>query len=203
MLLVDYNDPVSVYHSLRGVNTVISTVTGDAQLMLIQAAVHNRVRRFAPAEFDGPPSLRPQDDLNDRGKRAAIQLLLQNRASMEFTLFVCGILYERFAPGGLAASRLGLNSGVSGEGDYVMNPRTMAVYAPIFDEDRDPDVSVCMTSLQDVGRFVTKAINMQQPWSPQMTMRGERMSVLQLTRLVSEVRGGSHRALGRTDSDVY
>ena len=70
--MVDYTDTNSLRHSLMGVDTVISTVTGNAQLRLIEAAVACRVRRFAPAEFEGQPGLRGANDPLDRGKALAL-----------------------------------------------------------------------------------------------------------------------------------
>jgi hypothetical protein len=75
-----------------GIDTVISTVTGDPQLRLIEAAVQCRVRRFAPAEFEGQPGLRSQNPVLDRGKSAALSLLryyqghIQYRYEMLFCL---------------------------------------------------------------------------------------------------------------------
>jgi hypothetical protein len=89
--VVDYDDPSSLQHALLGVDTVISTVTGSPQLRLIEAAVQCRVRRFAPAEFEGQPGLRAQNDVLDRGRNAALALLLHYQGYIQYTVFVCGI----------------------------------------------------------------------------------------------------------------
>jgi len=120
-MTVDYNDTNTLRHALMGVDVVISTVTGTPQLELIQAAVSRGVRRFIPAEFEGPTNLRPSHNPLDQGRSTALHYLnhYRQQGRIEYTVLVCGILYERFSPGGLALHRLGLNSGLAGEGDYI------------------------------------------------------------------------------------
>jgi hypothetical protein len=83
--VVNYDDPSSLQHALMGIDTVISTVTGDSQLRLIEAAVQCRVRRFAPAEFEGQPGLRSQNPVLDRGKSAALSLLRYYQGHIQYT----------------------------------------------------------------------------------------------------------------------
>lgn len=83
--VVDYSDPSSLQHALMGIDTVISTVTGTPQLRLIEAAVQCRVRRFAPAEFEGQPGLRGQNPVLDRGKSAALSLLQYYQGHIQYT----------------------------------------------------------------------------------------------------------------------
>lgn len=188
MLVVNYRESGSIQHALMGVDTIISTVTNDPQLQLISAAAQARVRRFAPAEFEGLPALRPQDDPLDPRRYKATALAWLQHYGIECTEFVCGILYERFAPGGLNRHRLGLNSGVDGEGDYIVNVRTMAAQAPAHDASGQPTVTICMTAAQDVARFVVRAIDLPE-WPPVLTMYGERVTVSGLINLVQEIRG--------------
>ncbi|TKA80026.1 hypothetical protein B0A49_02304 [Cryomyces minteri] len=185
--VVDYNDPESLLFALRGIDTVISTVTGPPQLQLIRAAVQIGVRRFAPAEFDGPPSLRPNPDPLDRGQAAALAWLAHHRNSIQSTVFVCGILYERFQQGGLAQSRIGLSSGVAGEGDYIMDIRNMSAQVPVWMADNSY-ATVCLTAAHDVGRFVAKAIDLPQ-WPAELRMCGERVTVNTLVQLVQQLKG--------------
>lgn len=186
-LTVDYNDPASIRHSLMGVDTVISTVTGTPQLRLIEAAVAQRVRRFAPAEFEGPPSLRTVSDPLDRGKADALRALQHYRSYIQSTVFTCGILYERFAPNGLATHQIGVNSGFANEGDYILDARNMTAQAPVYDSANNLS-GLCMTSAYDVGRFVVRALDMAQ-WPSELTMCGERTSVSALIETVKQCRG--------------
>jgi len=136
VLVVDYQSQNSLQHAVMGVHTIISTVTGAAQVELIQAAVAQGVRRFAPAEFEGTPSARTPGDPLDRGKKTVRDWLDHCRDRMQSTVFTCGVLYERFAPGGLQDLRLGLNIEYGQEGDYLINVRTLKVYAPLYDLHR-------------------------------------------------------------------
>lgn len=188
MSVVDYDDLESLKYALRGIDTIISTVTGPAQIELIKAAVSVRVRRFAPAEFEGPPQLRPANDPLDRSRSLALHWLNHYSQFIQSTRFVCGILYERFQPGGLAQSSIGLSSGFSGEGDYIMNCRSMEAQVPAYDDENNSNVAICMTAAQDVGRFVTKAIDLQQ-WPAELRMCGHRVLVKDLVATVSRLKG--------------
>ncbi|KAK4994833.1 hypothetical protein LTR66_005213 [Elasticomyces elasticus] len=186
---VDYSDQESLKYALRGTDTVISTVTGASQIELIKAAVAVNVRRFAPAEFEGPPHLRPQTEFLDRGKNNALLWLQHYQQHIQSTVFVCGILYERFQPGGLAQSVIGLGCGIPNEGDYMMNLRTMSAQLPIRNAADQPSVTICMTGVRDVGRFVTRALDWPGQWPPELRMVGERITVYALSNLIQELRG--------------
>lgn len=190
--MTNYSDGPGLAFNLTGIDTVISTVSGTAQLALIDAALQARVRRFAPAEFEGLPSLRPVPDPLDRGRRAALDRLQQYQArGLQYCVFVCGIFYERFAPGGMIASNIGRGSGISGEGDYIMNVRRMKGQIP-YASDRRPAL-VCITSVQDVGRFIAAAIGITQ-WPAELRMCGERVDFSSLVRMAELMRGMYPRA---------
>lgn len=185
--VVDYNDTASLQHALMGVDTVISTVSGNAQLRLIEAAVQCRVRRFAPAEFEAQPGLRSQSDSAERGKSLALAHLQHYRSYIQSTVFVCGILYERFSVNGMISHRIGVNTGYGNEGDYIVDVRNMTADAPVYDSAGNLSY-LCLTSAYDVGRFVTKALDMAQ-WPAEMSMCGERMSVNALVEAIKTYRG--------------
>jgi len=192
VLVVDYSNADSIKHALTGVDTVISTVTGDPQIALIHAAYQARVRRFAPAEFEGAPASQPNPDpLDARGSKILARSWLEHyRNTIESTTFVCGVLYERFAPGGLRQFGLGMNTGVSGEGDYLMDIRGMTVNAPVWDVN-NREVKICLAAAQDVARFVVKALSLRR-WPRELRTYTEKMSVMQLVTMVQEVRGKTH-----------
>jgi nucleoside-diphosphate-sugar epimerase len=191
--VVDYNDPASLQYALGGVDTVISTVTGTPQLRLIEAAVQSRVRRFAPAEFEGQPGLRGQIDVLDRGKTAALALLRHYRGYIQSTVFVCGILYERFSVNGMRSQHMGSNTGYGNEGDFIANPRTMTALAPIWDAGHNLSY-LCLTSAHDVAQFVVRALDMPS-WPTEMSMCGERMTVNGLLEVIRACRSGFNVAL--------
>ena len=187
MVKTDYSDPESLTFNLAGVDTVISTISGASQLALIDAAVEAGVRRFAPAEFEGLPSMRPRQDALDRGRGAALERLHRVEArGLQHCVFACGIFYERFAPGGMIASNIGRGSGISGEGDFVVNIRQMRAQIP-HDAQGQPAV-VCLTSVQDVGRFVAAAVRLPE-WPAELRMCGERMDLSSLVRTAELMRG--------------
>lgn len=169
-----------------GVDTIISTVMGTPQLRLIEAAVQCRVRRFAPAEFEGQPGLRGQNVLLDRGRNSALALLQHYRGYIQSTVFVCGILYERFSVNGMISQRIGTTTGYGSEGDYIANPRTMTAIAPVWDAGQNL-AYVCLTSAYDVARFVVRSLDLPS-WTSEMSMCGERMSVNALVELIRACR---------------
>ena len=189
MVVVNYDEShrQELAFKLAGVSIVISVISGAAQLALIDAAAQASVRRFAPAEFEGPTALRPQPDALDRGKRAALERLryYQTRG-MQYTSFVCGILYERFAPGGMYASGIGHRSGIGAEGDYLINITQKKAQIPLGTDGQPAIVS--LTSAEDVGKFVAAAISLPQ-WPPELRMRGDRMNVSRLVQAAEIVRG--------------
>lgn len=185
--IVNYTSQESLQFALRGIDTVVSTVTGASQVELIKAAVQVGVRRFAPAEFEGLPEMRTAGDALDRGRAAARQWLHYYSQQIESTIFICGVLYERFQPGGLAASLIGLGSGFAGEGDFMMDIRRMTAAAPTHNADNQPAVTICMTAAQDVARFVTRALDLRK-WPPVMSMYGERLTVIELLQLVQQIK---------------
>ena len=188
LLVVDYDHRSSLEHAVTGVDTVISTVTGPPELQLLQACVAQNVRRFAPAEFEGRPTARPDNDPLDHGKKTILAWLEHYRNQIESTVFVCGVLYERFGPGGLAAHRLGMNSNLSNEGDYIINIRTMKTEAPVYDANHQLNVRICMIASQDAARLIVRAIDLSR-WPRELTMVGERLTVHQITNIVVQVRG--------------
>lgn len=187
--VVDYDDPASLQHALMGIDTVISTVTGPPQLRLIESAIRCGVRRFAPAEFEGQPSLREENDVLDRGRSAARELLQRYSSHIQSTVFVCGILFERFAVNGLVPQHMGIHTGYSSEGDFIASPRTMTALVPNWDAAHNASV-ICLTSAHDVAQFVVRALDME-AWAPEMSMCGERMRVYDLVELIKACRSMS------------
>jgi hypothetical protein len=107
---------------------------------------------------------------------------------IESTVFVCGVLFERFGPGGLAAHRLGLNTELSNEGAYIINCRAMTAEAPAYNANNQPGVYVCMIAAQDAARLIARSVDFNR-WPREMTMATERMSVNEITDAAVRVRG--------------
>lgn len=176
VLPVDYDNLDDVRYKLVGVDTVISTVIGQAQLSLIEAAAEVHVRRFVPSEFEGPLLQRPAvNDPLDRGQRSAMSLLSEKRDQygMQFSVFSCGVFYERFYPGGMAALQLGAGTHICGEGDYVVNVKQRTAIIPLHSSS---DVYISMTSAEDVARYVVAALDLP-TWPDEFLLAAERMKL--------------------------
>lgn len=187
---MSYTSTSDLQFKLAGVDTVVSTVSGEAQLKLIDAAAAARVRRFVPAEFGGPPALRPSDDILDNERRRALLRLAQLESTgMRFCVFTCGIFYERFGPGGLGHSQLGLSSGLGSEGSYLMDYRRMTARLPPNNTDGH-SAKVSMISVKDLAHFIVASFALS-TWPREFRVRGDRMSVRELVTVAESVRGWS------------
>lgn len=192
-MAVDYGDPASLEFALRGVDVVISTVPGIIQCRIIDAAIRSGVKRFAPAEFEGLPDKRTTNLIDrslDRGKTAVLAHLHNHRPQIEWTAFVCGLFYERFAPGGLQHFNMGIASPFPQEGDYMVNIQEMRADVPYINSSGQ-QVAICMTSASDFGRFVVQSLDIKQQWPRELIMRGDRLTTYELLGVIARVRGQS------------
>lgn len=188
ILVADYENPTDLQFKLAGVDVVISTISGRAQLALINAASVSQVRRFIPSEFAGNPGLRPANDPFDQGRHAALQRLAELESmGMNSTVFSCGLFYERFAPGGLQQSQLGLSSHIAGEGEYLLDFRRCRAEVPYY-SIAGPPVYVCMTSAQDAARAVVASLDLAS-WPKIFQLRGDRLTVEHVVGIAEQVRG--------------
>ncbi|ROV92739.1 hypothetical protein VMCG_09035 [Cytospora schulzeri] len=193
--VVNYSNVEELRYTLQGVELVISTISGEAQLNLIDAARRARVRTFVPSEFEGALAGRPtSNDLLGRGSEVALRLLQQwsqsnsSPPAMQYTVFSCGVFYERFAPGGLALLNISTGPNVQNLGDYLVNVGNATAEIVECNAHGAP-VVVSMTSVYDVARFVAAAIEMgPNDWPREFRMRGDQLSVRDIFRACSSVR---------------
>lgn len=185
--VVDYDDQNLLRFMLRGVDVVISTVSGNPQINLIDAAAHSGVQRFVPAEFEGPINHRPaNNDPLDRGKRAVLARLRDwshhSRHRMAFTIFSCGVFYERFAPGGLATYDIGSSTGIQRQGSYLMD--VAAGTAEICERTSNGQpIYISMTSVYDLARYIVAALDLGlDRWQPEFRLRGDRRTVTEIVQ---------------------
>lgn len=173
---------------------VLSTVSGSPQINLIDAAAHSGVSRFVPAEFEGPPGRRTSsNDPLDRGKRATIARLKEwnhdSRHRMRFTIFSCGVFYQRFAKGGLAAYNIGAGTGTQQEGTYLMNLGTSTAEIVEFNSAGQP-IYVCLTSVYDLARFIAAALDLgPSTWPSEFRLQSDRRTVSEIVQWGAAVRG--------------
>lgn len=213
LVQVDYQNVEELHYVLRGIDLLISTISNNEQLNLIDAARRARVRCFVPSEFEGPLSHRPPanstDPLDNRGSRAALDLLeswSQSRSHrMNYTVFSCGVFMERFSRGGLQPWGIGTQLGLMGPmqpmSDYLVNVEQGTAEVV----ERDPQgrtAYVAMTSMYDVARFVAAAVELTgtgtsamgvpplERWPREWRVRGDYMAVGEVVDACELVRGG-------------
>ncbi|KAF4625365.1 hypothetical protein G7Y89_g12801 [Cudoniella acicularis] len=186
--VVDYENDADLRYTLRGIDVVISTVSGVPQINLIDAAAHSGVQRFIPAEFEGSPTHRPNNDPLDRGKRAAIDRLRfwshHDRHPMRFTIFTCGVFYERFGLG------IGSSTGIESQRPYLMDVMGGTAEVVEFHASGEP-IYISMTSVYDLARFITAALEQVElgQWRLEFRVRGDRRTVTEIIHWGAVCRG--------------
>lgn len=196
--VVDYANVPELRYTLRGIDLVISTISEEPQLNLIDAARHARVRTFVPSEFEGALGHRPtSNDPFDRGSGVALRRLNEwsqstsGNYALRYTVFSCGVFYERFQPGGLGTIlNIGAGSNIHTPGSYLMNVDTAGAEIVNQNAQGGPFV-VSMTSLYDVARFVAAAIEIgPDRWPRELRMRGDQLSVIDIVGACSTASRG-------------
>jgi nucleoside-diphosphate-sugar epimerase len=191
--IVDYDDVENLRYTLQGVDLVISTIVGNEQLNLIDAARRARVKIFVPSEFEGDLNHRPANDPLDRGSQSALELLegwSQSKSHrLCYTVFSCGVFMERFGPGGLQTYGIGAGSGIQGPDDYLVNiQEARSEIIPANSSGRP--VRISMTSVYDVAQFITAAIELGlDSWPKEFRMRGDSITVQELVETCSNTLG--------------
>lgn len=195
VVVVDYDNQDDLRFALRGIDVVISTVSGTPQINLIDASAYSSVRRFVPSEFEGPPSRRSSNDALDR-VRSSHECLERlryyshhNRHRMRSTIFTCGVFYERFARGGLESKGINIGSGNEFQGVYLMNMETSTAEV-VEINSRGEAVKICMTSVGDVAKFVVAALDLGlSNWPGEFRMKGDRKTIAEIIAYGEAVKG--------------
>lgn len=185
MVPVDYENQTELQYALRGTDLVISTISGSPQYNLIDAAWRAEVSRFIPSDYEGPPTRRSRTDPLDRGRTGTLEYL-RTRPPMRFTVFTCGIFYERFARGGLTSKGIGLSTGISHPGAYLLDLENNTGEVAAAGES----IYICMTSVADVAQFLVAALDLGiQTWPSEFRMRGDRLTQTEIVRYAEAVKG--------------
>ncbi|KAI1434195.1 hypothetical protein GGR50DRAFT_695354 [Xylaria sp. CBS 124048] len=192
--VVDYHDADGLRFALQGVDLVISTISGTEQLNLIDAARQADVHTFVPSEFEGCLGHRPApgSDPFDNGSFAALQQLEHWATSpnwrMRYTVFSCGVFYERFAPGGLQTYDMGATCRLSIQGSFLVDFACDMAEIPATNSHGNA-IQITLTSAVDVARFVAAAVELGiENWPAEFTMRGARITPQRIAELCCEVR---------------
>ncbi|KAF8247844.1 NAD(P)-binding protein [Wilcoxina mikolae CBS 423.85] len=171
VIAVDYSLPSSLCHALTDVHTLISTIPHSVpQLALIDACLMARVSRFAPAEFERAPNLRPFVGGGD-GRLDVLEKLRTERHRLDSAVFVCGLFMERFGPGG--------------KGDMLLDFAAGRAWIPVGEGEEG---RACFIAVKDVGMFVANALGLEE-WPEQFRCCGERLGIAEAVEIAERVRG--------------
>jgi hypothetical protein len=109
---------------------------------------------------------------------------------MAFTVFSCGVFYERFARGGLRSMGVGSSSNVYYQGTYLMDVE-LSTAKVVENTASDRPISISMTSVHDLARYIVAALELGiQNWPEEFTMYGDRRTVNDILRWAESVKGG-------------
>jgi hypothetical protein len=107
---------------------------------------------------------------------------------MRYTVFSCGVFYERFAPGGLRAYNMGATMRLPNQGDYLIDVGLGTAELPETNA-QGRQVHIILTSAFDVARFVAAAIELGiDNWPREFRMRGARITPQRIEQFCREVR---------------
>ncbi|KAI1327336.1 NAD(P)-binding protein [Xylariaceae sp. FL0255] len=204
--VVDYDHIESLQFILQGADLVISTISGIEQLNLIDAARRVPVRCFVPSEFEGALDDRPRNDPFGNDSSSALTELRRwaspRNNRMKYTVFSCGIFYERFAPGGLAAYGMGATCGLQTQGSYMIDVEHCTAEIPATNS-QGRTVRIAMTSAIEVARFVAAAVDLGlDRWPREYKMSGDRLSPQRIVQYCSQVRNVEFAVTERTYEEL-
>ena len=178
---VSYTDHVSLTTALRGVHTVLSTIGSfnpnemrDSQLAIIAAAKEAGVKRFAPSEF----AIKDYGDWDVYAGKIPVWEAAK-ASGLEYTQFTCGIFMNYLATGTPKEGTEAL-SGLR-PWNFVINTK-----AGTADLPGDGNTKLTFTRLQDVGKFVAAALDLDK-WEEEMGMVGETMSYNEVVSAIEKV----------------
>jgi len=126
--------------------------------------------RFAPAEFERAPNLRPFVG-GDDDRLNVLEKLRTERHRLDSAVFVCGLFMERFGPGG--------------DGEVLLDFTAGRAWIPVGEGG---EVKACFIAIADVSMFVAKALELDE-WPEQFKCCGERLGIAEVVTIAERVRG--------------
>ncbi|KAF4550606.1 NmrA-like protein 1 [Elsinoe fawcettii] len=191
--VVDYTSTVSLASALVGVHTVLSFIGGmdtsvleSSQLALLIAAKEAGVKRFAPSEYaastnEGIDAYAVKERVWQAGKSSGL----------EYTKFSCGLFLNILGTGTPKVptegswARTGEEEALGGlrPWDFVINKRQGTADVP-----GDGDAKMTLTSTEDVGRFVLRALDLEE-WPEELGICGDVKSFNELVYLLEKAQG--------------
>lgn len=182
-------------YTLRGIDLVISTISQDVQINLIDAAATAQVRHFVPSTFSGPLQVAVPDGAQSMFTNLLKQLEYHKAQNcMSYTIFTCGVFFERFGPGGLNALQISTlnspNSAIGQEGVFLVDVRSGTATIPIVNDTEE--LSLCLISARDTARYLVAALQACENlamWPIEFKFCTERLTMSQLITVCSRARG--------------
>ena len=180
---VNYADHHALVAALQGVHTVISSIgavddsMATSQLALLAAAKEAGVKRFAPSEFAGLKGSELAYPELYKPKRPVWEAV--KASGLEYTNFATGIFMNTFVTGtprGEAEALEGLRPW-----NFIINMKDGTADIP-----GDGNAKVTMTTMGDVGKFVTAALDLE-TWEEEMGMVGETLTYNEAVKIAEDV----------------
>lgn len=177
---VSYTDPASLDRALSGVHTVIAVIFDHdpatfigAQVALIDAAVRQRVKRFAPSEFNVS---RMHNDPIALYRPKAVVADYVRKSGLEYTFYEAGIHMNYLATG---------TEGLAGIApiNIVINVAEFKAQIP-----GDGNAKVAMTRVEDIGNFVAASLELGK-WPEVSRFAGDVKSYNEVVALAEAARG--------------
>ncbi|KAK7402525.1 hypothetical protein QQX98_011733 [Neonectria punicea] len=180
---VDYHDKQQLVDALKGVHTVLSFIVvvqdqgNVAQINLIDACIEVGVKKFAPSEWAFySVDTYPMYD-GKRVVRQYLENLNKTKKVLEYCLFLPGVFMNYLGP----PEKLSANVSYT---QLFMDFGACRAILPA-----GPDATVSFTTLEDVARVVTKAIDYEGEWPVMGGISANKTKISDLLQLGGEIRG--------------
>jgi len=193
--VADYSLP-NLVDRLRGTDAVLSfiTVRGDpdnsAQKALIHACIEAGVRRFAPSEWG---FLSSKDHPRFKAKTVVsdyLEEINKDKTVLEYCLFQPGVFM-----------------------DYYAHPypqtKFLHTFPPMFDMENgraviveDGTDALVVTTLSDVSKVVSQALDYEDPWPVVGGMVGTKTTMAEMIRVGEKIRGRPFQVYTIKESDL-
>ncbi|EED21340.1 isoflavone reductase family protein [Talaromyces stipitatus ATCC 10500] len=178
---VDYTSHTSLVNALRDIDVVISVllIPGPEfityQINLLHAAEEAGCRRFAPSEFALSSEAHEKVDILSAKLTTwdAVRSSVE-RGKIDAARFPCGMFMNYLGIGCPPSKRKDALAGFS-EGPYLFHLEGDNPWVEVpLKEDDGQFSSLIMTNIRDIGKFITAAIDLEEPWSGrELGMAGE------------------------------
>ncbi|KAK7445061.1 hypothetical protein VKT23_014923 [Stygiomarasmius scandens] len=180
VIIVSYDTADALIPALSGIHTVISAIgdhsrSGGAQLLLVQAAAAAGVIRFIPSGWSATDG-GAQDTVElYRYKQPALEAL--QKSSMQWSYPENGIFLNYLATPSAGIGHLKpLKFWIDVENCTASIPG-------------DGNIKLAHTTVQDVGRFIDKALDYEGEWPQSLKIVGALVTHNEMVKMAEKIRG--------------